>query len=66
LTIECDELWSFIGTKDDKQWLWLVLDRDTREIVGVAIGARNEATTRQLWESLPPVYRQCAVCYSDF
>jgi IS1 family transposase len=66
LTIECDELWSFVGTQDDKQWLWLALDRDTREIVGVAIGARNEATARQLWESLPPVYRQCAVCYRDF
>jgi IS1 family transposase len=66
LTIECDELWSFVGDKGNKQWVWLALDRDTREIVGVAIGARDEATARQLWESLPPVYRQCAVCYSDF
>jgi IS1 family transposase len=32
----------------------------------VAIGAWNEATARQLWGSLPPVYRQCAVCHSDF
>jgi len=66
LTIECDELWSFVGNKEQKQWVWLALDRDTREIVGVAIGARDEATARQLWESLPAVYRQCAVCYSDF
>lgn len=66
LTIECDELWSFVGNKDNKQWIWIALDRETREIVGVAIGARDEATARQLWESLPPVYRQCAVCYSDF
>ncbi|MEG4944581.1 IS1 family transposase, partial [Microcoleus sp. F4-D5] len=21
---------------------------------------------QKLWESLPPVYRQCAVCYTDF
>jgi IS1 family transposase len=55
-----------VGNKDDKQWLWLALDRDTREMVGVAIGARNEATARQRWESLPPVYRQCAVCSTDF
>jgi IS1 family transposase len=66
LTVECDELWSFVGHKGNKQWVWLALDRDTREIVGVAIGARDEATARQLWESLPAVYRQCAVCYSDF
>jgi IS1 family transposase len=44
----------------------LALDRDTREIVEVAIGARDEATARQLWESLPAVCRQCAVCSSDF
>ncbi|MBD1897916.1 hypothetical protein H6F60_25220 [Coleofasciculus sp. FACHB-129] len=39
---------------------------NTREIVGVYIGARNEATARNSWESLPPVYRQCAIAYTDF
>jgi IS1 family transposase len=66
LTVECDEMWSFVGNKDQKQWIWLAIDRDTREIIGVAVGARDEATARQLWGSLPAVYRQCAVCYSDF
>ncbi len=46
--------------------VWLALDVDTREIVGVYIGARDEAAARQLWNSLPPVYRQCAVAYTDF
>jgi IS1 family transposase len=46
--------------------MWLALDRDTREIVGVAMGARDAVMARHLWESLPPVYRQCAVCSSDF
>jgi IS1 family transposase len=66
LTVECDELWSFVGNKNQKQWVWLALDRETREIIGVAVGARDEATAQQLWESLPAVYRQCAVCSSDF
>jgi IS1 family transposase len=66
LAIECDELWSFVRNKDKKKWVWLALDRDTRGIVGVAIGARDEAIARHLWKSLPPVYRQCAVCYTDF
>ncbi len=30
-------------------------------IVGVAIGIRDEPTDRQFWQSLPPVYRQCAL-----
>jgi len=65
LTLQCDEAWSFVGNKDNKQWIWLALDVITREIVGVYIGERSERATG-LWNSLPPVYRQCAVCYTDF
>ena len=55
-----------MGNQGNKQWVWLALDADTREIVGVYIGARDEAAARKLWESLPPVYRQCAMSYTDF
>jgi IS1 family transposase len=34
--------------------------------VVVDIGERNEQADRRLWESLPPVYRQCAVAYTNF
>jgi insertion element IS1 protein InsB len=61
-----DELWSFVGSKGNKQWVWLVIDRNTREVVGFALGDRSQETARQLWESLPGVYRQCAVCYTDY
>jgi IS1 family transposase len=64
--MQCDELWSFVDNKGNKQWIWLALDTDTREIVGVYIGARDEAAAQQLWASLPPIYRQCAVAYTDF
>jgi transposase-like protein len=53
LTIQCDELWSFVDHKGNKQWVWLALDANTREIVGVYIGARDEAAARKLWASLP-------------
>lgn len=66
LIIECDELWSFVRKKDNQQWVWLAIDRKTREIVGVYIGERSRRSAQKLWESLPPVYRQCAVCYTDF
>lgn len=39
LVIECDELCSFVGNKRQKQWLWLALDRATREVVGAYIGS---------------------------
>jgi IS1 family transposase len=66
LTIQLDELWSFVGSKDNKQWVWLALDADSREIVGVKVGASSRQSAKQLWQSLPAVYRQCAVCYTDF
>lgn len=64
--MECDELWSFVGNKNQKYWIWLALDRDTREIVGVYVGDRSRDAAQALWASLPAVYRQCAVCYTDF
>jgi len=66
LTIECDELWSFVGDKKRKVWIWLAIDRNTKEIVGVYVGSRDQESALALWQSLPPVYRQCAVCYTDF
>ncbi len=62
LTIQCDELWSFVDNKGNKQWVWLALDADTREIVGVHIGDRDEQAARKLWDSLPPIYRFLCRC----
>jgi IS1 family transposase/transposase-like protein len=66
LNVECDELWSFVDCKENKQWVWLAMDRETREIIGAYIGERSEEGAKELWNSLPPVYRQCAVCSTDF
>jgi|SRR5689334_7661478 insertion element IS1 protein InsB len=63
--LELDELWSFVAKKANKVWVWLALCRRTRQIVGYALGARDEATCRKLWRSIPPKYRRGA-CYTDF
>lgn len=66
MTLECDEMWSFVKSKSNKQWIWLAIDRDSREIVGVYIGSRDRIGAEGLWKSLPAVYRQCAVCYTEY
>lgn len=66
LTIECDEMGSFVGNKHNKQWVWLAIHRDTRECVGCFVGSRDRTGAQGLWDSLPAVYRQCAVAYTDF
>ena len=30
------------------------------------VGNRDRTGAKALWNSLPPIYRQCAVCYTDF
>ncbi|TAG39952.1 MAG: IS1 family transposase, partial [Oscillatoriales cyanobacterium] len=35
LNVQMDELWSFVDSKGNQQWVWLALDAETREIVGV-------------------------------
>jgi IS1 family transposase len=59
-------MWSFVKNKRNKQWIWIALDQKTREIVGLYIGDRSKKSASELWQFLPPVYRQCAVCYTDF
>ena len=66
LTVQCDEMWSFVGSRSEKQRIWLAIDQDSREIVGLYIGSRDRDGAQGLRDSLPPVYRQCAVCFTDF
>lgn len=66
IVIQADELWSYVGRKKNKVWVWLALDNQTREIVGCYVGDRSEKGAKGLWKSLPPEYRQCATIYTDF
>jgi IS1 family transposase len=59
-------MWSFVGSKENKQWIWLAIDADSREIVGVFVGDCSRQSATKLWQSLPPVYHQCGICYTDF
>ena len=57
-------MWSFVGNKRNKQWIWLAMDRESREIVGAHIGSRDEQGAIGLWQSLPEAYLE-ATTYTD-
>jgi insertion element IS1 protein InsB len=59
-------MWSFVGSKDNRQWIWRAIDERSAEIVGLYVGARDQGGAAGLWASLPAVYRQCAVADTDF
>ena len=62
--LELDELWTYVGRRLNKRWLWLALCRRTRQVVAYALGARDTATARVLLGRLPPGYRTCR-CHTD-
>lgn len=66
LAVQMDAWWSFVDDKGNKQWVWLALDVVTREIVGCHIGDRSADSALALWQSMPAVYRQCAMLYTDY
>lgn len=42
--LELDELWSFVGQRQQKRWLWIALCRRTRQVVAFVIGDRSAAS----------------------
>jgi len=62
--LELDELWSFVGGKEQQRWVWLALCRRTRQVVAYWIGDRSENSALQLWRQLPDDYVRCA-SFSD-
>ncbi|MBX9583425.1 MAG: hypothetical protein K2X87_24250 [Gemmataceae bacterium] len=66
MTLEADELWSFVGAKRDRWWVWVALDAATRQVVAMVCGGRDEYTARCLWDALPDEYRHGAIFHTDF
>ena len=65
VVIECDELWSFVGKKPRKQWVWIAMDRESRLVVAMHMGGRGLKGARGLWQNLPESDREQALFYTD-
>jgi insertion element IS1 protein InsB len=65
LEAEADELWSFVGNKANKQWLWIAMDAKTRQVIAFHVGDRSRESANELWAKIPAVYREQATFYTD-
>ena len=65
LNVEADELWSLVGKKVNKKWLWLALDAKARQVLAFHVGDRSGRSAKKLWNKIPAVYRQGATFYTD-
>lgn len=55
--LEADELWSFVGSKDKEQWIWLAIERKTRQVVGYWVGDHSQESALGLYLSIPKQVR---------
>jgi insertion element IS1 protein InsB len=60
LQAEADEIWSFVGRKTNKQWVWIAIDVETEQVIAFYIGDRSRKSARKLWDRIPYLYRQQA------
>ena len=65
LEAELDELWSFVGKKANRYWVWIAMDASTRQVIAFHVGDRSQDSAEQLWANLPAVYREQAIFYTD-
>lgn len=66
LIIERDEMWFFVSSKKNEVYIWLAIGRYSREIVGCFLGDRTRKSARKPWSSIPEVYQQSAIAYTNF
>lgn len=60
LKAEADEVWSFVARKQNKQWVWIAIDVETRQVIAFYVGDRSRRSARKLWDRIPALYRQQA------
>jgi insertion element IS1 protein InsB len=51
---ECDELWSFVGSKAHQRWLWYAIDHATGKILAYVLGNRKDEAFIKLKALLEP------------
>ena len=61
--LEADKLWSYVGSKDNPQWLWLVMHSRTRQVVAMQVGPRSKQTAEKLFYKLPEPLKKSPLLY---
>jgi insertion element IS1 protein InsB len=62
---QADETWSFVASKENKQWVWIAIDVDTKQVIAFYVGDRSASSARELWQRIPSAYRNHATFYTD-
>ena len=64
--IQLDEMWSFVGRKSNKQWIWLALNPANRQIVAMHVGGRGATDAETFYSKIPNAFRKEAGFFTDY
>jgi len=62
---ELDEMWSFVGNKKNKKWIWIAQCRATRQVIAFHVGGRGKKDAKMFWEKIPEFIQKKGYFYSD-
>ncbi len=53
---ELDEMWSYVGNKENQRWLWHAIDHATGDVLAYVFGKRKDTVFLSLQELLKPFW----------
>jgi len=64
---ECgaDEMWSFVGKKTNKQWIWIALCGITKQVICFHVGGRGREDAKLFWAKIPKEVKQQSIIHTD-
>ena len=62
---EADELWSWVGKRKNVYYVWIVMRRDSRQIVAFHVGDRSGESAKELWNKIPEKIKQYGLFHTD-
>lgn len=61
--LQLDEMWSFVGCKQNKAWIWVIFEPEHRQVIAFHIGGRGIDSMKALWKKIPQSMRKW--CYFE-
>jgi len=62
---ELDELWSYVGQKENRQWAWITMDATTRQVIASHVVDRSSQSAQAWWEKVPTRDQEHATFSTD-
>ena len=62
---QLDEMWSFVERKTNKQWIWIAMDTNSRQVIAFHVGDRGALGASKLWNKIPNIYKKHGIFHTD-